>query len=131
MATRLIIGRHERALVWKSRSFAGILESGVRWIVAPFATVAVELYDLAVPEFEHPRVDFLLKEARSTMEQHFDIVELGAQEVGAVYQNDRLVGVLPPGKRQLYWKGPVEVRVSKIDISQAPGMFTMQRVALR
>lgn len=123
MATRLIIARHERALVWKNRSFAGILESGVRWIVAPFEKVAVELYDMTVPEFEHPHVDQLLKEARSTMEQHFDIVEVGAQEVGAVYKDDRLVSVLAPGKRQLYWKGPVQVRVSKIDISKNPGMF--------
>lgn len=118
--TRLIIAQYERALVWKSKRFAGILEPGVRWIVTPFANVAVQLYDITVPEFEHPRVDLLLKEARAEMERYFDIVELTEQEVGVVYKNGKLSGVLPPGKRQLYWKGPVEVSVTKIDISTDP-----------
>jgi hypothetical protein len=43
-------------------------------------------------------------------------------EAVAVHLYDALVpefevsGVLAPGRRQLYWKGPVEVRVVKIDI---------------
>src|SRR5688572_21768201 len=118
--TRLIIAQYERALVWKSKRFAGILEPGVRWIVTPFASVAVQIYDTTVPEFEHPRIDLLLKEARAVMEQNFDIVEIGEHEVGVVYKNGKLAGVLPPGKRQLYWKGAVEVSVTKLDISSDP-----------
>ena len=40
------------------------------------------------------------------------------REVGLVYKNDRLVSVLPPGKRQLYWRGPIAVRVDVRDISR-------------
>lgn len=118
--TRLIIAQYERALVWKSKRFAGILEPGVRWIVTPFANIAVDLYDITTPEFEHPRVDLLLKEARADMERYFQIVELTEQEVGVVYKNGKLAGVLPPGKRQLYWKGPVDVTVTKMDIATDP-----------
>jgi hypothetical protein len=117
--TRLLIAQYERVLVWKNRRFAGILEPGVRWIVTPFVSVAVELYDMTVPEFEHPRVDWLLKEARVEMERHFDIVELSERQVGVVYKNGKLAGVLPAGKRQLYWKGAVDVHVTKLDISTA------------
>jgi hypothetical protein len=92
----------------------GILEPGVRWVLQPFAHVAVQLYDLSVPEFEHPRVDELLAQARATMERHFQIVELGEQEMGVVYKNGTLAGTLAPGKRQLYWKGPTAVRVEKV-----------------
>ncbi len=45
------------------------------------------------------------------------IVELGDRQVGLVYKNDRLSGVLAPGTRQLYWRGPVKVRVEMRDIS--------------
>jgi regulator of protease activity HflC (stomatin/prohibitin superfamily) len=114
---RLVIAQYERALVWKNKSFAGVLTPGTHWIYDPFARVAVQTYDLTVPEFEHPRVDFLIAEARSTIEQYFQIVELGEREVGLVYKNGKLAGVLPPGKRQLYWRGPIEVRVDKIDIA--------------
>jgi hypothetical protein len=117
--TRLTIPRHERALLWKNRRFAGVLGPGVRWIVAPFAPLAVQMYDVTVPEFEHPRVDLLLSEAGATLGEYFQIVEIGEQEVGVVYKNGKLDGVLAPGKRQLYWKGPVEIRVEKLALSRA------------
>ena len=49
-----------------------------------------------------PRVDFLIKEAGATMQKYFDVVELTEHEAGLVYKNGKLVGVLAPGKRQLY-----------------------------
>jgi regulator of protease activity HflC (stomatin/prohibitin superfamily) len=82
--------------------------------------VQAQLYDLTVPEFEHARVDFLIKEAGATMQKYFDIVELSEHEAGLVYKNGKLAGVLAPGKRQLYWKGPIEVKVEKVDIAAAP-----------
>jgi hypothetical protein len=55
------------------------------------------------------------------MERHFHIVELGEQEMGVVYKNGTLAGVLAPGKRQLYWKGPTEIRVQKVRARRVPG----------
>ena len=124
MATRLHIAQSERALLWKQGRFVGILEPGVRWVVQPFACIAVQLYDLRVPEFEHPRLDELLTQARATMERHFQIVELDAREIGVVYKNGTLAGVLAAGKRQLYWKGPTDVRVQKVRarrVTSGPG----------
>jgi hypothetical protein len=121
MATRLSIAQSERALLWKQGRFAGILEPGVRWVVQPFACIAVQLYDLRVPEFEHPRLDELLEQARTTMERHFHIVELDEQEMGVVYKDGAIAGVLAPGKRQLYWKGPTEIRVQKVRARRASG----------
>ena len=114
---RVWIAQHERALVWENKMFSGVLEPGKHWLVKLFGTVEFQVYDLTVPEFEHPRVDFLVKEARSTMENHFHIVELTDSEVGLVYKNGKLSSVLAPGKRQLYWKGPIEVKVEKVDFS--------------
>ena len=114
---RVWIAQHERALVWENKMFSGVLGPGKHWLVKLFGTVECQVYDLTVPEFEHPRVDFLVKEARSTMENHFHIVELTDSEVGLVYKNGKLSSVLAPGKRQLYWKGPIEVKVEKIDLS--------------
>ena len=121
MATRLTIAQSERGLLWRRGRFAGILEPGVRWVVQPFAYIAVQLYDLRVPEFEHPRLDELLAQARTTMERHFQIVELGESEVGVVYKNGTLAGVLAPGRRQLYWKGPTDVRVQKVRARRSSG----------
>jgi len=114
---RVMVAQHERALVWENKTFAGVLEPGKHWLFKPFKDVEIQLFDLTVPEFEHPRVDFLVKDARATLQKYFDIVELTESEAGLVYKNGKLAAVLAPGKRQLYWKGPIEVKVEKIDIS--------------
>ena len=117
---RITVAQHERALVWKNKTFAGVLEPGKHWLIAPMSDVQAQLHDLTVPEFEHARVDFLVKEASATMQKYFDIVELTDSEAGLVYKNGKLAGVLAPGKRQLYWKGPIEVKVEKIDLAADP-----------
>ncbi len=115
---RITIAQYERGLKFRNRSFEAVLEPGVHWLFDPFNRTEVKVYDIAVPEFEHPRVDVLIADARALIERHLIIVELGDREVGLVYKNERLVSVLPPGKRQLYWRGPVSVRVDVKDISR-------------
>jgi regulator of protease activity HflC (stomatin/prohibitin superfamily) len=116
---RLTIAQHERGLYWRNGSFVKVLEPGVYWYGDPFGRVETKVYDVTVPEFDHPRADVLLAEAGAEIERWLQVVELGDREVGLVFKNDRLAGVLPLGKRQLYWRGPVAVRVERIDVSLA------------
>jgi regulator of protease activity HflC (stomatin/prohibitin superfamily) len=59
-----------------------------------------------------------LAAAGTSMTTHFQVVEMEDREVGLVYKNAKIAGVLPPGKRQLYWRGPIEVHVVRQDISK-------------
>ncbi len=36
---RVTIAQHERALVWKNKTFAGVLEPGKHWLIAPISDV--------------------------------------------------------------------------------------------
>lgn len=114
---RMVIAQHERGLLFKERSFCRLLEPGVYRFFDPLNRITVERYDLSTPEFQHTLTDFLLKEQPALCAQHFQVVELNEQQAGLVYKNDRLTGILPPGSRRLYWRGPVEVRVEAVDIS--------------
>jgi regulator of protease activity HflC (stomatin/prohibitin superfamily) len=114
---RITIAQHERGLVFRNRSFKTILEPGVVLIFDPLKRTEVQVCDLTVPEFEHARVDFLVKESRALIDRYFTIVELGEREVGVVSKQGKVAGVLAPGKRQLYWRGPTEVHVERFDIS--------------
>ena len=115
---QITIAQHERGLLFRNRSFAAVLEPGVHWIFDPLRRTVIQVCDLTVPEFEHPRVDFLLEAAGATMTAHFQVVELHDREVGLVYKNGNITGVLAPGKRQLYWRGPIEVNVVRYEISE-------------
>jgi SPFH domain / Band 7 family len=114
---RVHIARHERGLLFHERSFAGVLQPGVRWIFDPLRRTEVEVRDLTIPEFEHPQLDFVLAATKTGTPEHFHIVELEDREVGLVYKNGKIAGILAPGKRQLYWRGPVDVHVVRYDIS--------------
>jgi regulator of protease activity HflC (stomatin/prohibitin superfamily) len=115
---RHVIAQHERGLVFRHKRFKGILEPGVHWLPDPLRQTQVQVYDLTVPEFVHPRVDFLIEAAREVVDRHFQIVELSDREAGVVYKQGRVAGVLAPGSRQLYWRGPIEVRVEKFDLTE-------------
>src|SRR5207237_6459063 len=56
-------------------------------------------------------------EAPQLVEREFDVVELGATEVGLRYENGVLAEVLAPNTRRLYFKGYLEQRFERIDIA--------------
>ena len=113
---RIVIAQHERGVYLKDRSIVKILEPGIYRVFDLFGRVAVEVHNLTVPEFNHPYVDVLVKEDRELVNKYFQLIELGEYEVGLVYKNGKLNGVLAPATRQLYWKGPVDVKVEVLNI---------------
>lgn len=115
---RISIAQNQRGLKLRGQSFDAVLEPGVYHFFDPFDQVEAHAYDLAVPELAHPLAEVFVKEAREKIEQHFTIVQVGDREVGVVFKNGRLAGVLAPGKLQLYWRGPIEVRVERLDITR-------------
>jgi len=113
---RIVIAQNERGLHLYDRRLVAILEPGVyRWLDL-LRRHEVQRYDLTVAEFSHPWLDVLLRTEPTLMERHFQVVETGERQVGLVYKNGRLEGVLPPATRQAYWRGPVEVKVELLDI---------------
>ncbi len=103
------VAQYERALVYRDRNLEAVLTPGKYRLARRELEVAT--YDVSVAELVLPRADVLVAEARALLEPAVQIVELGDREVGLVYKNGRLAGVLAPGARQLYWRGPVDVRV--------------------
>lgn len=115
---RIVIAQHERGVYLKDRSIVKILEPGIYRIVDLFGRVVVEVHNLTVPEFKHPHQDVLIKEQPELVDKYFQFIELNEYQVGLVYKNGKLSNILPPGTRQLYWKGPVDIKVETLDIVQ-------------
>src|SRR5690349_19691028 len=116
MLKRVKVALYERALVYRDRNLECVLGPGKYWVTG--RGVDVQVYDVSKPEADLPRADVLLAEARDKIDAYVQVVEPGDQEVGLVYKNERLTGVLAPGARQLYWRGPVAVRVELRDLSK-------------
>ncbi len=115
---KFVVRKNERGLLFKEGDFQKFLESGIYYYFDPLNQVTVTIYDLSVPEFEHPLTDFLLKQYPTEIARYFTQIELSQQQVAIVYKNGRLTDILPPNTRTLYWKGIVEITVEIVDMSE-------------
>jgi regulator of protease activity HflC (stomatin/prohibitin superfamily) len=115
---KFIVRKNERGLLFKEGDFQKFLEAGTYYYFDPLHKVTVTIYDLSVPEFEHPLKDFLIKQYPIEITRYFTVVELGPQQLALVYKNGCLTDLLLPNTRTLYWKGIIEVTVEIVDISQ-------------
>jgi hypothetical protein len=129
MLKRIKVALYERALVYRDRNLERVLAPGKYWLVG--RGLDVQVYDVSSPELELPRADVLVAEARDLLDPYVQIVELGDREVGLVYKNERLTGVLSPGTRRLYWRGPVKVRVDVRDIRTSTRWMRTPRACSR
>jgi len=112
-----LIKKDERAFLYKDGDFVDILGPGVHRYFDPLFKRTVERVSIAQARLDHRLADYLLRAEPEITARHFHVVELGAQEIGLRYENDVLVEVLAPNMHRLYWKGYIDVRVEKLDVS--------------
>jgi regulator of protease activity HflC (stomatin/prohibitin superfamily) len=115
MIKRIKVALYERALVYRDRDLERVLGPGKYWLLG--RKLDVRVYDVSEPDMDLPRADVLIAEKRELLEPYVQLIELSDREVGLVYKNERLTGVIAPGSRRLYWRGPVKVRAEVRDIS--------------
>jgi len=96
---RIIIGEHERGIHMRNKRFQAVLGPGVYHFMDPLGRDQVQVYDLGRVEFEHPQLDVLLEGHGAELQEHLQVVELDARQVGLLYRDGRLSGLLTPESR--------------------------------
>ena len=127
---RVVIGDGERGLKYKNRRFEGVLTPGVYWM-SRFGGVEVRVFDIAKGEYDGKDVDVLVERLGAGLAETFVLADVGTNEVGLVAQNGKLVEVLAPGSRKLYWRGPVKIEVERVAIGVDPQVATEVAKRLR
>ena len=117
MFRKVVLGDAERALVYRHRRLAKVLGPGVHRL---FGTGwQVQVHDVSVAEYTGRDVDALLQALGPRLGEHFLLADLGTQEIGLVHKHGKLVEVLMPGARKLYWKALADVAVQCIALGGA------------
>ena len=93
---KLLVRKHERALLFENGDFVRFLLPGAHYELDPLKRVSIELFNVAVPLFEHRLADFFVKEYAEDVARLFTVIETGADEVATVYENGRFAGVIAP-----------------------------------
>jgi regulator of protease activity HflC (stomatin/prohibitin superfamily) len=75
---------------------------------------------LSEPAFRADWADVLVRERPDVVARYFTVVETRDSEVAVVYANGKTFRVVPPGKRVLFWKEPLDIRAEVIDVTVSP-----------
>ncbi|MFK7887677.1 MAG: slipin family protein [Gammaproteobacteria bacterium] len=111
-----IVRKYERGLLFKDGDFIKFLDAGTYRYAGLRKRHTVQTFDITGGEFEHYLTDYLLEAERAQMDRLFYVVETLANEVALVTGNARVVAVLGPAERKLYWKGVLNVRVERFEL---------------
>ena len=126
---RVAVARDPRQAIPLSGSYRGfasdfveMLGPGTYWRLDPLFRLRAEKFALANTRFEHRLADFLLKAEPEVVAREFHVVELGPAEAGLRFANGVLAEVLAPNTRRLYWRGYIDLRFERNDISEHFGV---------
>ena len=119
-ARRILVGDQGRVLLIRNERFEEILGPGEYWVWTLGRKIEAETYNVRSLVFDNPWADYLAKERPEVAARYFTVVETGDAQVAVVYLDGKLARVVGPGKRVLFWKGPVAVTARVIDVREQP-----------
>ena len=120
MFKRILVGDNERILISKNGRFKAILKPGVYRVLGLPWNIRAEKFNPASLAFSGEWVNFLVKERPDIVAENFVLVETADDEVALIYAESKLVKVLGPGRRALFWKSPVTVTFERANVKTAP-----------
>ena len=128
------LGADQRALVWKDGRLDWILGPGRHAFWKRPYRIEVELYDVAVFKFEHPKLEAVLTNSDSA--RHFEGARVEAHERVLLFREGELIDELGPGLH-VFWKGAGQITWKSIDLREQVAdvagqeIMTADKVTLR
>jgi regulator of protease activity HflC (stomatin/prohibitin superfamily) len=117
---RVKVGDLERAIVITNGRFRAILEPGVHWIGDFWKSVEIERHKVSDLAFHSVWAAYLIRNRPDLVERHFLLVETTDSQVALVSIEGKLTQVIGPGRRVLYWRGPLSITAQVIDALAEP-----------
>ena len=114
----VVIGDNERGLEFRDKRFERVLTPGVYRIARGFAQRDVRVYDLGAVEYASKDVDTLIERLGTRLDEHFVLADIGVDEAGMLMYNGKLIDVLAPGTRKLYWRRANGIAVERVALGE-------------
>ncbi len=115
---RFIVKKNERGLLLDEGDFQAILEPGLYPRFDWHDRLAVQTFNLNTPLFDHPLAGYLRQHQPQLVEHYFERMDLGEHELGLRLEDGKLMELLGPDSRRLYWKGQAQHTLERIDLTQ-------------
>ena len=120
---RITVTPSQRAIEYRDGRIVSIAGPGVISRFFSSGRIEYQVVDIFEPEVKLANVESHLRAEAgvnhaNVLAEHIDIVDVAPDQMGMVYKQNRLSGLLAPGARALYWKNSVPVRVELVPLSE-------------
>ncbi len=109
------IADYELGLLYRDRAFQKVLAPGVHRFLPGNGKVEVVKVDLQPVRAKEPALQALYLTHRAVVESHFAVADMGDGELGFVYADGKLAGLVAPRTVAFYGKRLREIRLEVID----------------
>ena len=117
---KVVIADYERGLKFTNRRLIKVLEPGVyRWFELLKRETRIDVVDVSTGRLSIPRGDYLIRNSNERVSRYFDVVDIGPSEVGLIYRNGKLDGILKPTQSLVLWRDVTDLRVERVDMALA------------
>jgi len=110
---RVQIAESQVGLLYERGNFVRPLEAGEYGFWTVDRPIDVRLFGRMNPDPNLPLEDVLLEQHPDFIATYCEAVELGAQEVAIARYKGKVIAILPPCSRKVFWKG-VEIEIVNI-----------------
>ncbi len=117
MLLKTFINKNERGLLYNRGDFVKILMPGEYPLMNLFSRKSVVKVRIDSELGDEALLNYLQKHEPAVLAEFLNVFELNDREAGLLYQDDKLIEILPPGTRRAYWKGDVNLNMEKVDVS--------------
>jgi len=112
-----VVAENQRVLVFKNKTFNQILTPGKHKIWDIKNELEFVTFDINTLYFSEKNADRLYRN-HSELSEHISHWKLNSTEVGLLYVNDLLRGIVAPSEHLYLWKDAGEIRLEKISIDE-------------
>ncbi|NOT16065.1 MAG: slipin family protein [Methylotenera sp.] len=118
---KIVVEENQRGLLFKDKQFERVLNKGVHYVWDFSNQYSVQLLAINGVSREVTNEELLLlAEAHtSAFHQHLEFWETSAQEIGLVYEADKLKDIKLANQRGAFWNGVRAMRVEKVNIAES------------
>lgn len=118
MIKTIKVKKYEIAVLYKHNEVDQILTSGIYRKVDLLNTTSYKLINLAKPKVASDMAEQLMNFYPNIIKQHCYLVEVGEDEIALRYEENKLVEVILPTTKALYWKSYKAHAIKKVALQQ-------------
>lgn len=115
--TKVIVKKHQKAVVYKDDSPDSVLSEGIHYIFHPFVKCKVSLYSLTNVRYIQDDAE-IIEQHYPALAKHFEFIRTSDTSLVFVRREGILMDIIPPGSFRAYWNLSEPLQIETIDLNK-------------